>query len=70
MKQRLSDIKAPALAGVVREKNVRAAVAEIKNCAIDGASMIDLHLSCLESTETDELKKIIASSRLPVTSFL
>ena len=66
MKQKLSSLKAPALAGAVREKNVRSAIAEIKNFFVDGASMIDLHLSCLESTETDELRKIMVSARLPI----
>ena len=64
--KRLSELSAPALAGVVKEKSVRAAMAQIKNCIYDGATMIDLHLSCLESTDTESLKKIISSSKLPV----
>lgn len=63
---RLSELQAPALAGVVREKSTKAAIAEINNCVYDGANMIDLHVSCLENTEQDELKKIITSSKLPV----
>jgi len=66
MKQKLSQLTAPALAGVVKEKNAKAAIAEINNCVYDGADMIDLHMSCLENTETDELKKIITFSKLPV----
>ena len=66
MKQKLSQLTAPALAGVVKEKSAKAAIAEINNCIYDGATMIDLHLSCLENTETDELKKIITFSKLPV----
>ena len=66
MKKLLSTLPAPALAGVVRERNERAAVAEIKNCLADGATMIDLHLSCLETTDTEGLAKIIGSTRLPV----
>ena len=66
MKQKLSQLNAPALAGVVKEKSTKAAIAEINNCVYDGADMIDLHLSCLENTETDELKKIITFSKLPV----
>ena len=66
MKQRLSQLAAPALAGVVREKNVRGAIAEIKNCMYDGATMIDLHMSCLEDTGVESLKKIINSSNLPI----
>jgi len=63
---RLSKLAAPAVAGVVREKTVRSAIAEIKNCLYDGADMIDLHISCLENSDTESLKEIIASSRLPV----
>lgn len=37
MKQKLSQISAPALAGVVKKKSIRAAIAEIKNCSYDGA---------------------------------
>jgi len=66
MKQKLSQLTAPALAGVIKEKSAQAAIAEIKNCIYDGADMIDLHLSCLENTATDELKKIITFSKLPI----
>lgn len=66
MKQKLSLIHAPALAGVVREKNAASAIAEIKNCIYDGADMIDLHLSCLDTTQTQDLGRIIASTRLPI----
>ena len=66
MKQKLSQLSAPAIAGVIRERSIRGAIAEIKNCTIDGADMIDLHLSCLEATDVESLKKIILSSKLPV----
>lgn len=66
MKQKLSQLAAPALAGVVKEKNVLGAIAEIKNCMYDGATMIDLHMSCLENTDVESLKSIIGSSKLPV----
>lgn len=66
MKQKLSQLAAPALAGVVRGKNVRGAMAEIMNCMYDGATMIDLHLSCLEATDVESLKNIITSTKLPV----
>lgn len=64
--KRLSELQAPALAGVVKEKSVRAAIAEIQNCVYDGADMIDLHMSCLEETGTEDLKKIIDASKLPI----
>lgn len=66
MPEKLSRLSSPALAGVVREKSTNAAIAEIQNCIYDGATMIDLHLSCLEKSDVDSLAKIMAGSRLPV----
>lgn len=66
MKTKLSKIEAPALAGVVKARTPLSAIAEIKNCLYSGADMIDLHMSCLESTDTDTLAKIIGASKLPV----
>lgn len=66
MKSKLSKLKAPAIAGVVKEKSVFGAIAEIKNCAFSGADMIDLHMSTLEKRDVDSLREIISSSRLPV----
>ena len=63
---KLSAIPAPAVAGCVREKTVKAAIAEIKNCYYNGADMIDLHMSCLEDRSVEELKKIVDSTNLPV----
>ena len=63
---KLSKIPAPAVAGCVREKTVKAAIAEIKNCYYDGADMIDLHITCLEDMGIDNLKKVISSTKLPV----
>ncbi len=66
MKCSLAKLPAPVLAGVVRERNAAAAIAEIINCTYDGAGMIDLHMSCLEQTDTETLRKIISASRLPI----
>ncbi len=63
---KLSELKSPALAGVIRERTMRAAIAEIQNCVYDGADMIDLHMSCLEKNDLATLKGIIAASKLPV----
>ncbi len=63
---RLSRLPAPALAGVVKAKNTLAAIAEIKNCFCDGATMIDLHLPYLAHSDTESLKKIVSASRLPI----
>ena len=62
----LSNLPTPVLAGVVREKSAKAAIADIKNCIYVGAGMIDLHMSCLESSDTSQLTEIINSSKLPV----
>ncbi len=64
--KKLSKIKAPAVAGVIREKNALSAIAEMRNCLLHGADMIDLHLSCLDSCDVEYLKKIISSTKLPV----
>ena len=66
MKKTLADLNAPVLAGVVKEKTAAAAIAEMKNCMCDGAGMIDLHLSCLQNNETETLRRIISSTKLPV----
>lgn len=64
--KKLSQLNAPALAGVIREETAIKAIAEIKNCLYDGADMIDLHMSCLQDTSVETLRQIIASSKLPV----
>lgn len=64
--KKLSALASPAIAGVIREATVPAAIAEIKNCTYDGADMIDLHMSCLESMDEASLRAIIGSSKLPV----
>lgn len=63
---KLSALPCPALAGVVKAKNAPGAIAEIKNCKYDGATMIDLHLPVLESTDTETLRKIVSGSKLPI----
>lgn len=66
MSIKISSLPSPVLAGVVRENNKKAAIAEIKNCMYDGADMIDLHMSCLENYDEDTLREIINASKLPV----
>lgn len=65
MKQ-LSKLVSPALAGVVRAKTTKGAIAEIKNCLYGGADMIDLHMSCLENTDMDTLRSLINATKLPI----
>lgn len=64
--QKLSTLSAPVLAGVVKEKSIAAAKAEIQNCIYGGAGMIDLHLPQLECSDVASLKKIIEFSKLPI----
>lgn len=64
--KKISTLNSPALAGVIREQTQKSAIAQIKNCQYDGADMIDLHMSCLESMDVDYLKTIIQSTPLPV----
>lgn len=66
MNTKLSALNAPALAGVVKSKSIKGAISEITNCVYGGASMIDLHLSCLESYDKASLEAIIGYSKLPV----
>ena len=66
MNIKLSTLSTPALAGVVKSKSVKGAISEIANCVYGGASMIDLHLSCLERRDRESLEAIIGYSRLPV----
>lgn len=64
--KKISEISAPAIAGVIREKTSTAAIAEIRNCMYDGADMIDLHLSCLEVNDVATIRRIVNSSKLPI----
>ena len=66
MNKILSQLPSPALAGVVKNKTAAGAIADIKSCYYGGATMIDLHMSCLESRDDEELKMIISSSPLPI----
>ncbi len=64
--KKLSEIPAPALAGVIREKTRTNAISAIKNCYLKGADMIDLHLSCLEDTSAENIRAITEASPLPI----
>jgi hypothetical protein len=66
MNQSLTMGHTPKLAGVVRERTEKAAIAQITNCLYDGADMIDLHMSCLEDTSVETLKRIVSASKLPI----
>ena len=68
MKKSFVATKSPILAGVIRERTPRAAVAAIKNCELHGADVIDLHLSCLddEFKNVESIKFINDYTNLPV----
>ncbi len=63
---KISKLNSPAIAGVVRKRNVKEAIAEIQNLYYDGADMIDLHISCLENPDKKTLEEIISFSPFPV----
>lgn len=58
----------PMIVGVIRERTIRAAIAEIKNGEYHGATGFDLHLSCLndELKNAESIKKIINSTKKPI----
>lgn len=68
MRKSFVNVKQPMIAGVIKENTPRTAIAEIKNSIYQGASGIDLHLSCLaEQYRTEEhIHSIINASKLPV----
>lgn len=66
MKKTLASIKAPAVAGVVREKTIPEAIAEINNCMYHGADMIDLHMEVLDDSSVEALRRIVDSTPLPI----
>ena len=68
MRKSFVNNRAPMLAGVIRRRTVSEARAEIKNCEIHGADVIDLHLSCLdeEYKNVDSIRAIVDKSKRPI----
>ncbi len=68
--KRLSFAHAPSplLIGVIRRRTADDAIADIRQCEKDGATAIDLHLSCLEpaAQTADALRQIINAATTPV----
>ncbi len=66
----LSFAKAPSpiLASVVKEETKKAAMASITNSIYNGATGIDLHLSCMREEErtVDALRQIVNMCKLPI----
>lgn len=68
MRKSFMENKAPVLTGAVQEETAEASIRAIRNFALHGAKGIDLHLSQLneESLTSEELKRIISESPLPI----
>ena len=68
MKKRFSASNTPLLAGVVKERTPEDAIKKIRYFEENGATAIDLHLSCLENEYkgVDEIKKIVDCTHLSI----
>ncbi len=68
MRKSFVNNKMPILAAVIRERTPRDAIAEIKNYAINGAQVADLHLSCLDEQyrNIECISQIVNQSSLPI----
>ena len=61
MRKSFVNVQTPMLAGVVKEKTPETAISEILNYYQQGATGIDLHLSCLDEKykNVESIKRII-----------
>lgn len=68
MRASLANARSPVITSVIREQNVRDAIAAIKNSEYAGAQAFDLHLSCLETKyqNAHSLEAIIRSTEKPI----
>lgn len=68
MNKRFSSSKVPLLAGVVKERTVKTALDKIHYFEENGATAIDLHLSCLddEYKTVEGIKQIVDGTSLPI----
>ena len=68
MKKTFATLEAPVIAGVIRERTVRDAIAAIRNGEMDGATAFDLHLSCLDDQYKNEnsIREIVNSTSKPI----
>lgn len=68
MRASFKNAPSPVAASVVRERNVRDAIAAIKNSQYAGAGAIDLHVSCLddEFKNVESMKAIMDVTPLPI----
>lgn len=68
MEKRFSASDTPLLAGVVKERTPEAAMEKIRYFEENGATAIDLHLSCLdeEYKTVEQIKRIVGCTDLPM----
>ncbi len=68
MRKSFAQVTSPMLAGVVKERTPETAISEILNYYQQGATGIDLHLSCLadEYKNIESIKRIVDVSPLPI----
>ena len=68
MDKRFSASNTPLLAGVVKERTPEAAIEKIRYFEENGATAIDLHLSCLEDEykTVEQIKRIVDCTELPM----
>lgn len=68
MKKRFSASNTPLIIGVVKERTSRDALNKIRYFEENGATAIDLHLSCLddEYKAVDAIKQIVDGTSLPI----
>ena len=68
MRKSFAKVKQPMLAGVVKGNTPETAIASILNLYQQGATGIDLHLSCLDDKfkNVESIKRIVDASPLPI----
>jgi len=68
MKKSFANLNAPVLAGVIRERTPKKAIAAIRNAEMHGATAIDLHLSCLDDQYKNvrSISEIVATTNKPI----
>ncbi len=66
MKQKVSQLNAPALAGVINQSTMAGVISEIKNYIFDGASMFDLHMEWITHLDDTQLATIMNCTNLPI----
>lgn len=68
MRKSFAKIPAPVLAGVIKERTPKTALAQIRNSEYHGATGIDLHLSCLDTEfkTVEGIRTVVNGARLSI----